>query len=684
MASPDCPEGGTVVDQIRNMMDQLSELSDEQIVELQNEIISEFEMVEGEEPTPQTVEAMTSLADMLDSVRSEVKNREVQARELAQQATEAVARVHGEEASVEENIDEAAVSEAATEQPKEDNMENEMPVAPEEPVAPAEETTPDAEAAPAEAAEEVGDETPEEDKKDDEEEEPVMASAEESAVEETASVEEVIELSTEDPEVIEEAAAEEAPAEAELAVEETVELSTEESIETPDVPVAQEEIVEAPLTADAFDAQDVTPEVPADRRPSSMTSAIPVAITAGADIPGVTAGTELSNMTDVADAFAKRLHGLRRVNGGDGEQHIVASFSTQYPEAFQLGSDAEANMAKISEAVAPAALTASGSYQSPFATRYEVFGIGSNVRPIRDAFPSFQADRGGIRYITPPALSAYGSAVGVWTTALDTAYVTNSATSSATKDNLVVTAASETTAVADAVTLQMQFGNLATRAYPELIARHNELGLIQHAREAEQNILSKLTNASTAVTSTNVLGLGVDFLLQIGRAAALYRARHRMEEGAVLRVIAPAWVKAAIQADFALQMPGDSAQALSDGDIEGFLRARGVNITFHLDDSGATSAQSSGAFADFPDTFTWYMFAEGSFLFLDGGTLDLGVIRDSTLVGTNDYKMFVETFEGLAFVGVESLKVVSTVSVNGARSALRDTLGATTATTIEF
>jgi hypothetical protein len=281
-------------------------------------------------------------------------------------------------------------------------------------------------------------------------------------------------------------------------------------------------------------------------------------------------------------------------------------------------------------------------------------------------------------------LSAYGSAVGVWTTALDTAYVTNSATSSATKDNLVVTAASETTAVADAVTLQMQFGNLATRAYPELIARHNELGLIQHAREAEQNILSKLTNASTAVTSTNVLGLGVDFLLQIGRAAALYRARHRMEEGAVLRVIAPAWVKAAIQADFALQMPGDSAQALSDGDIEGFLRARGVNITFHLDDSGATSAQSSGAFADFPDTFTWYMFAEGSFLFLDGGTLDLGVIRDSTLVGTNDYKMFVETFEGLAFVGVESLKVVSTVSVNGARSALRDTLGATTATTIEF
>lgn len=686
MVSPDCPEGGTVVDQIRNMMDQLSELSDEQIVELQTDIISEFEMVESEEPTPQTVEAMTSLADMLDSVRSEVKNREVQAKELAQQATEATARVRGDEATVEESIDEAAVSEAATEQPKENNMDydKDMPVAPEEPVAPKEEATaPEAEDAPAEAAQKVGDETLEEDKKDDEEEEPVMASAEESTVEETASVEEVIELSTEDPEVTEEAVAE-APAEAELAVEETVELSTEESIEIPDVPVAQEEIVEAPLTADAFDAQDVTPEVPADRRPSSMTSAIPVAITAGADIPGVTAGSELSNMSDVADAFAKRLHGLRRVNGGDGEQHIIASFSTQYPEAFQLGSDAEANMSKISEAVSPAAITASGSYQSPFASRYEVFAIGTNARPIRDAFPSFQADRGGIRYITPPALSAYGSAVGVWTTALETAYASGSGVSSATKDNLVVTAASETTAVADAITLQMQFGNLATRAYPELIARHNELGLIQHAREAEQNLITKLNSASTAVTSTSVLGLGADYLLQVGRAAVLYRARHRMDESTVLRVICPVWVKAAIQADFALQMPGDGQCSVSDAEIEAMLRARNVNVSWHLDDSNALAAQGANALNEFGDTFVWHMFAEGSFLFLDGGTLDLGVIRDSTLVGTNDYKMFVETFEGLAFVGVESLKVTSTIQVNGARAALRDTLGATTATTIEF
>ncbi len=46
--------------------------------------------------------------------------------------------------------------------------------------------------------------------------------------------------------------------------------------------------------------------------------------------------------------------------------------------------------------------------------------------------------------------------------------------------------------------------------------------------------------------------------------------------------------------------------------------------------------------------------------------------------------MFVETFEGVAFVGVESLKVTSTISVNGVAAALRDTTGGATAAAIEY
>jgi hypothetical protein len=119
------------------------------------------------------------------------------------------------------------------------------------------------------------------------------------------------------------------------------------------------------------------------------------------------------------------------------------------------------------------------------------------------------------------------------------------------------------------------------------------------------------------------------------------------------------------------------------GEIDGYLASRGVNITFSSD-LNVFGSQGAAAMLEFPDTFTWYLFAEGTFLFLDGGTLDLGIIRDSTLVGTNDYKMFVETFEGIAKMGVESLVVTSTISVNGVAAALRDTTGGATAAAVEY
>ena len=699
------------------MMDQLSDITDEQVSELQTSILSEFESVEKEDPTPQTVDAMTSLADMLDGVRNEIKHREAAAVELAQKAAEATSRVYGEDKEKDMETDEvkdAAMHEEAPAAPAED-----APVTEEEPVSetPAptmEEEKKMEEAAAMPATPEVEDEKSpadmEEDKKEKEKDETMTEASTEAdknsefsteiketteaavAVEETvvAAAEEAPATTTAEVPVVAEAAvvedvavSQDAPAaEAAVVVTEGAEAATIETpTQTETVPMAQE-IMEAPVTAAADNADNLNIEVPADRRPTSRISAAPVAITAGADIPGYTAGSSISSMAEVAEAMAKRLHGLRRVNGGDGEQHIVASISTQFPEERTLNQDAQANWDKVQAVVGPEALVAAGGHQAPFEVKYDIFGIGSAVRPVRDSLPRFQADRGGIRYITPPVLSSSAGAVGVWTAANDSAETP----SPASKLSLTVAAAAETTVSTDAVTLQLQFGNLLSRAYPELIARHNELGLIQHAREAEGNLMAKIGAASTAVTSTSVIGMGRDFLVQLGRAAAAYRSRHRLDADAPLRAIIPAWVKDAMAADLTIAMPGDSTLN-AYGEIDAYIASRGIIATFALDTAGGASyfaAQSSGAMNEFPDTFVWYLFSEGSFLFLDGGTLDLGVIRDSTLVGTNDYKMFVETFENVALVGVESLQVTSTINVNGVAAALRDTLGGLTAATIEY
>ena len=705
------------MDQIKEMLNQLTEIADDQVSELQGQIVSEFEAVEKEDPSPQTVDAMTSLADMLDSVRTEMKQREAAAQELAQRAAEAASRVYGD-SDTKDDADEMVVEE---EMPVMD-MESDMPMEPEseemdKEMAMDPEKMIETEDGPMEAEIDVDPTDPDdvlEDEDEDEEEKAMMSKAStkaEKTVELSADktqtseapADEVLTASGEEA-ATEEADASEEPTSADAEGEDvessdsdgsadeededsgeavasvdgasTTEASVEESNETP-TELSAQETMEAPVTA-AANAENLSIEVPADRRPVAQVSAAPVAITAGADIPGYTAGSTLESMDTVAEAMSKRIHSLRRVNGGDGEQHIVASVTTSFPEDRTLSSDAEENWNKIQNVVGPEALVAAGGHQAPFEVRYDIFGFGTTGRPVRDALPRFQADRGGIRFITPPILSDYSDAVGVWTAANDA----SDSPSPSAKASLTVDAAVEETVATDAVTLQLQFGNLATRAYPELIARHNELGLIQHARESEQYLLSKIAAGSTAVTTSSLIGVGRDMLVQVGRAAAAYRSRHRLEPDASVRVILPTWVRDAMAADLALSMPGDSTLN-AYAEIEGYLTGRSVIVSYSLDQN-IFGAQGAAALLEFPDTFTWYMFAEGTFLFLDGGTLDLGIIRDSTLVGTNDYKMFVETFEGVAKIGIESLAITSTINVNGAAAALRDTLGGVASAVIEY
>jgi hypothetical protein len=718
--------GGTVYDQIKTQLDAISELGDEQVAELQADIISQFEMVEGEDPTPETVDAMTLLADSLDMVRGELSNREAQTAELAARAAEATARVKGEAEDVGEEMamteDEPMVEEAPMEEtpeevtPETEVKAEEMPAEEEEKEEEEEEMSIKASASDETSLEAAGDavveETTTETELSTEEvaEVVVEEAVAETSVETEAAIEEITEATTDTEaefsaegevvteeviEVVEDATIEASTnqvdgSELSTPTEESAELSTEETAEAvaevvEEAELSSEEIIETSTAlVEEQKEQAVTAaaeqpfEAPADRQPVVRVTEAPVAITAGADIPGYTAGSTINSMSDVAQAMEKRLHSLRRVNGGDGEQHIVASFTTQYAEDRILSSDPLENAAKIEAVTSSEALIASGGHAAPAEVRYEVYSIGgTTARPVRDALPAFQADRGGVRFVTPPILSAHADAVGVWTAATD------ATPSGATKASLTVVAAGENVVSTDAVTLQMQFGNLMTRAYPELIARHNELGLTQHAREAEVNLLSAIGAASTSITTTSLIGFGRDFLVQIRRAAAGYRSRHRLSPDARLKAIVPAWVYDAMSADLTLSMPGDGTLGVGQSEINGYLAGANVDLIASLD-AGAFGAQATGVMTEFADSFDWYLFAEGTFLFLDGGTLDLGIIRDSSLVGTNDYKMFVETFENVAKVGIESLKVTSTISVNGVAAALRDTTGGAAAAAIEL
>lgn len=432
-------------------------------------------------------------------------------------------------------------------------------------------------------------------------------------------------------------AAEEAPAPAavELAAEETVEL-TPASVETGDLTAAES----TPLAT----------------------------ITAGGDIPGVAMGSELSGLKGVANAFISRRQTLRGLSSeGNGEDVIVASVRGDYPEERTLTSDLASNMAKIEAVASPQAITASGGLCAPLDAYYGIQVISDAARPVRDSLPKFAATRGGVRFQPPPRLSDLSSAIGVTTAEGDEGPYPSP---TPYKPCLHVTCGTEQAVTIDAIHRCLTFGNFGARTYPEQVEAWVALAIASHARRAETHTLDAIDAASTATTAAASYSATRSLLPQIDQAVAAYRSRNRTSPNLTLRVILPAWVKELLRADLARGFRGDlEPLSVSDAQIVEWFTMRGVNPTFHMDGTTGSNqifgAQAAGALTAFPSTVIWYLFVEGSFVFLDGGTLDLGLVRDSTLNKTNDYQIFAETFEAVAFYGIESVKVTSTVCPNG-------------------
>jgi chemotaxis protein histidine kinase CheA len=655
------------VDQIRENLDRLSDLSPEELQALQESIVTEFGTLSdslGDSPTREAVDTLTQLADANDAIVEEQSRRQAEAEELAIAAEAAITRFNGDSASEEdeeatEEESEAPADEAAAAAPKEEKEE-------------AEEADADSE-----DAEEAAPEEDEDDKK--KKEFPNFSSdAEESAeavvdapAESEASIEETPEAELAAEETTEaELSVEETP-EAELSAEETPIIENAESVTELSVEEIQTESSEEPVTASN------TPEfeAPADQQATLKPVVASVRITAGSDLKGITAGTEFSSMSEVAQALLTRKHGMGRTTGGDGEQALVASIQTSFPDSRQLNSnDVEGNRTKINAVVAPEAIVAAGGLTAPVETSWDIFELGeTDVRPVRNALAVFGADRGGLRFLTPPVLADLNGAVALWTMQ-DDIDAASPEGPNPVKPCIRVAAGQEVTVYTDAITLCLVFGNLGARAYPELVQRHTELGMIEHARYSETRLLTRIGALSTQVTAAAELGAARDIFVQLEQAASAYRSRYRLDPKAPLRVLFPEWFKNALRADLTKQLPGDGRDGtfnLAEAEINRWFATRNINVSWFLDgETGQVfGEQTAGALLDFPSTVIWYLFSEGTFVFLDGGTLDLGLVRDSTLNGTNDYKIFLETFEGVAKVGVESLRVTSNLAIKGSASS---------------
>lgn len=227
-----------------------------------------------------------------------------------------------------------------------------------------------------------------------------------------------------------------------------------------------------------------------------------------------------------------------------------------------------------------------------------------------------------------------------------------------------------------AIYTSMQFSNFAARSFPEQVEAWVELGAALHARVAEAALLDTIAANSTATTSAGLVGGGREVLARLGQAATGYRSRNRMAVDAPLTVLVPAWLHGMIRADFTRTFSDDgNLIGLADAQIAAWFAVRHLVPSWYLDSKTGgnqiIAAQSTGVLNQFPATALAYVFAPGTFVVLDGGTLDLGVVRDSTLNTINRFRVFNESFEAAAFVGVESLEVSMTLCADGTYGAAK-------------
>ena len=390
-------------------------------------------------------------------------------------------------------------------------------------------------------------------------------------------------------------------------------------------------------SARAVARRSVTPEAP---KPEPE-----VVITAAADVPGYAGGASI-NKLDIAKAMHSK---ARTLSNGSG---FVPVASINLPLEHKVGADMSYNMDVISKATDISSLTAAG-WCAPSQNLYTLFSVDAGDGLID--LPTVQVTRGGLNV---PGFFDIGDATGsLWT------WTEDSADEEETKQCLQIPCPEFTDYRLVAEGLCLTNGNLTDRAFPELTTRFVELAVNAHLHRLSAAIIAQIAGSATGVTMSAVASSASGSILHaIDVQVADYRSQYRMAVGSVLEVVFPLWTKELIRADLAMREAGGYSN-VSDADIDAHFATRKVRAQFVHDYQPMYGVAPATAF---PATLDFLIYPAGGYLRGDGGTIDLGVVRDSVLNATNDYTAaWTEQLYLVAQLGPAAREVTVNYGVDG-------------------
>lgn len=427
---------------------------------------------------------------------------------------------------------------------------------------------------------------------------------------------------------------------------------------------------------------EMAARVPDEATPLGRPAPAPFTITAAADIPGVPMGAPMSRR-QLAEAMISRSRLIGQGTQPD-DRVPVATFNIDRGDdrTLSAGDYSAENDRKIRLYVEERedTIVAAGGLCAPVDNRYEQMVISESWRPVFGGpVPSFTTQRGGLKQVPPPSLGDITSGVATITAAADLAGATG-----AVKACFSVTCATATEDDIEADYVCIEFGNFGARTFPEQVEAWMELAAAAHARLGEGNRLTDIKAKSQAATAAGLVGAGREILTRLEQAGQVINSAARRPSDAPLEVILPQWSLALIRADLTRTFGGGSDLiGVTDAEIGAWFAARHLMVTLTPDSATGNSQviaqEAGGVINEYPTTVVGDIFVPGTFLGLDGGELNLGLVRDSALTmgsgGTpgNRFRMFYENFEALAKVGPvgSAIELTMTVCADGTYGAAK-------------
>lgn len=403
-------------------------------------------------------------------------------------------------------------------------------------------------------------------------------------------------------------------------------------------------------------------------------------VTAGAGISGIEANSPLGTLTAMSDALRARARYLP-VTTGKYDKIVVASVKKTFDinvDSRMHPDEVEQNIKRLQD---PSQLwdngnitTAGGGWCATPMPTYNFFNLTCEDGAF-DA-PTFGVERGGFTFPVSPSLAdVYTGAFDVttnpwlWTNTDDVATVTGSPN----KPCVRVPCATTTTRTLECYGICLTAGNLTDNAWPE--QTRNYLSLLRSAQFHAINAryISTVVSLASTVVTAGAGGAGVisPVLGMVEIAAENYRTRYGMCQNEVLEVVLPHWIIPAMRAD-ATKRNGVDMVGTTDAMIADWFDMRHIRAQFVSDwqvrASGLPGFET--VITSWPTTVDFLMYAAGTVLIGNGMTLDLGVVRDSTLNAENDFTAaWMEECHLIARVGHEIAQYRVNICADGTTGA---------------